>query len=601
MSNISEKKIEELLDSKFFIPSYQRGYRWTSTQIEDLLNDIYSFEPTKIQNSNDLTWYCLQPIVVKECDEETIIENDLEGKWHEVIDGQQRLTSFFLIIHYFNDIYNKDQEVQEFQIQYKTRPTSAKFLKEQKLNEEDKVKIDYENVDFYHISTAYNTIHNWVKNFKKNNENKEFDHENFQKKLLQHSKVIWYEVEKDAIEIFTRINKGKIPLTNAELIKALFLNKSNFSNANSKEIRLRQLEIASEWDRIELALQNEELWYFINKEENYLPNHIDFIFNLIYDLAKEDCEESKFRKDKGITNNPDEIEKRKEEGYITIEEKYGINKYAPFHYFSKQFESNSINEIDTNWKEIKRYFQTIEEWFNDRELYHKVGLLITSGEKITDLLNEAKESNKNEFKSYLNGRISEKIKCDDLEELEYGNGKIKNILLLHNINTMLSNKESSNKFPFYRYKKYKWDIEHIHAIATNVRVKEEEQIDWLKNNHIKTKENEFEFEEKIENIKSGQTVEKEEFDEIINYVLEEEDNSLRNLCLLDQGTNRAYKNDAFITKRKKIIEKDKNGDFIPISTRNVFLKYYTPNPNNLDLWNKHDKEDYFEDLKKHLK
>ena len=44
-----------------------------------------------------------------------------------------------------------------------------------------------------------------------------------------------------------RINIGKIPLTNSELIKALFLNSSNFQNQESK-LRLRQLEIATEWD-----------------------------------------------------------------------------------------------------------------------------------------------------------------------------------------------------------------------------------------------------------------------------------------------------------------------------------------------------------------
>ena len=54
------------------------------------------------------------------------------------------------------------------------------------------------------------------------------------------------------------MNVGKIPLTNSELIKALFLNKTNFSS--DEEIRLKQLQIASSWDEIEATLQNDEFW-----------------------------------------------------------------------------------------------------------------------------------------------------------------------------------------------------------------------------------------------------------------------------------------------------------------------------------------------------
>ena len=52
MDTISENKIElktitELLGMHFFIPSYQRGYRWTEQQVEDLLNDIWEFSKKK--------------------------------------------------------------------------------------------------------------------------------------------------------------------------------------------------------------------------------------------------------------------------------------------------------------------------------------------------------------------------------------------------------------------------------------------------------------------------------------------------------------------------------------------------------------------------
>ena len=38
------KSVNELLNNNFFIPSYQRGYRWTEQEVEDLLKDIDDFE-----------------------------------------------------------------------------------------------------------------------------------------------------------------------------------------------------------------------------------------------------------------------------------------------------------------------------------------------------------------------------------------------------------------------------------------------------------------------------------------------------------------------------------------------------------------------------
>lgn len=48
-NKIELKSVSELLGMKFFIPSYQRGYRWTKQQVEDLLNDINEFKPQKNQ------------------------------------------------------------------------------------------------------------------------------------------------------------------------------------------------------------------------------------------------------------------------------------------------------------------------------------------------------------------------------------------------------------------------------------------------------------------------------------------------------------------------------------------------------------------------
>lgn len=544
-NNISIRTINDLLKNNFFIPSYQRGYRWTEQQVTELLNDINEFSPKEIENSNEKTWYCLQPIVVKKKD---------DNEW-DVIDGQQRLTTTFLILHHLNQGYVENRRKKLFGLKYETRENSADYLQKE-LNGET---INDTNIDYYFISSAYKTICDWFKN-----KGEQFDVNTFESKFNFSTKVIWYETsaKDDSIDIFTRINSGKIPLTNAELIKALFLNSSNFAKADSEKLRLKQLEIASEWDRIEYALQDDSFWYFINKNENTLATRIEFIYNLMSDKPSDD-------------------------------------KYSTFHFFNEKFKTKSEKEINDNWQEIKKYFQTLEEWYNDRELYHKIGYLIAIGTNIKNILKEKKEKSKTKFSYWIDQEIESKFKNVNLEEVEYNGKYVREILLLHNIQTMLNNENETNRFPFDRYKKESWDVEHIHAIATEVNVKIENQIDWLKNNFIKTdNHHNEELNNRIEFIKSGNTIDENEFEDIVDYVLGEEDNSLRNLCLLDSGTNRSYKNDSFKEKRKKIIEREIEGTFIPICTKNVFMKYYSANVKDIEVWNENDRTSYFEKIQK---
>jgi len=84
------------------------------------------------------------------------------------------------------------------------------------------------------------------------------------------------------------------------------------------------------------------------------------------------------------------------------------------------------------------------------------------------------------------------------------------------------------------------------------------------------------------------------FDEDID---EGEIHHISNLALLDSKTNRGYKNAVFPVKRKTIIERDKSGVFIPICTKNVFLKYFTDYPPKISFWTQEDRDKYLEDLK----
>lgn len=583
-NNISIKTISDLLKSNFFIPAYQRGYRWTEQQVTELLNDINEFSPKEIENSNEKTWYCLQPIVVK---------LKSKNEW-DVIDGQQRLTTIYLILYYLNQRYTEEGRTKLFELEYETRVGSANYLK----NELGKNEEDNTNIDYFHISVAYQTIKNW---FRENKVEKSFE-----PKFYDSTKVIWYEtsINEDSIDIFTRINSGKIPLTNAELIKALFLRKTNFGNPDSEKedekIRLKQLEIASEWDRIEYVLQDDSFWYFINKNENNLATRIEFIFNLMYQMAQANDEENVKREQLKIKTK-EQIEERKKE-HLTISERFGNDEYSTFRYFNNQFKEKSIIEVDKNWKEIKKYFQTLEEWYNDRELYHKIGYLIAIGTNIKNILKEKKEKSKTEFIDWLDKQIFEAINKKPIEELEYGvnNAQLIKVLLLHNILTVLNSEDDSLRFPFEKYKDKKnggWSLEHIHAQNSEKISEIEDFEEWLKSidkdtltDQVQKRIANFEKDKKKETI--PQLV-----SDISNLFGEAEVHSIENMALLSKNDNSKLNNGLFPIKRERIIELEKNGAFIPIATKKVFQKYFEGCTKQLSKWEEKDRDAYLNDIK----
>lgn len=551
------KTVNDLLEYSFYIPSYQRGYRWTKTEIFDLLNDIDEFKPKEIDNDTK-TWYCLQPIVVKNIDGE---------KKYEVIDGQQRLTTIFIILFHLNQYYAADYQVKLFDLTYETRSESTTFLDDlKKMSNSSQTE---NNIDFYYIAEAYKAVEGWFLSKGGN-----FNRNDFESKFKFHTKVIWYEsYEQDSISIFTRINIGKIPLTNSELIKALFLNRSNFEDKNFEKTKLRQLEIATEWDLIEQSLQKDRFWYFLN-DKRVKNNRIELIFNLMNDDFDSD------------------------------------DKYSTFRFFSKKFKDKTTDTIDDVWHQIKIRYQTFNEWFENREFYHKIGYILSiTTINIKELYNNSFGLTKTEFIKYIDDLIRKTINNIDLEELQYDDkDAVKRILLLYNILTLLSSESDNSYFPFDLFKNEKWDIEHITSVSDPSIIKDKlSREKWLRDAEIFID---------VEQIAEGKALKsrietfdsfdnEESFNEIFYEVVAHfnshienggDINHISNLTLLDSSTNRSYKNAVFPVKRKTIIDRDKQGVFIPICTKNVFLKYFSEYPPRISFWTQEDRDHYEKDL-----
>ena len=95
------------------------------------------------------------------------------------------------------------------------------------------------------------------------------------------------------------------------------------------------------------------------------------------------------------------------------------------------------------------------------------------------------------------------------------------------------------------------------------------------------------------------------YDELMDYFKETDQlddlDNLSNLTLLDETTNRMYKNAFFPVKRNFIIQQEKQGIFIPLCTKNVFLKAYSKKLGEVMYWNNNDANDYLTEIENTLK
>jgi hypothetical protein len=579
------KTVIDLCKQHFYVAEYQRGYKWGTREIESLLDDIDEFSYTENQSN----FYCLQPLIVR---------HRSEGNW-ELIDGQQRLTTIFLILKYLGE--------KSFDLTYATRDGSTQFLAkidslnirtEERWDEflnrgDDSTQVD--NIDNYHFFKAWQIIAKWFTG--KSSE----EIESWEENLLERTEFIWYEAymesfhSRDSIELFSRINSGKIPLTNAELVKALFLMKiENLSTSSTTGLveSIRSAELALEWDQMENWLQKDEVWFFINTDalNDPRPNRLEFILDLV---AK-----------KPVSND------------------------KPFFTFHKFFEEKE--DLLRVWKEVKATFSQLQELYFDVKKYHYTGFLISNKVNFLDLLSQAQILTKTSFLGYLRQQVGSVFKKGGLEswnKVEYLNYKeskdkplITNLFLLANLETMHQG-ATPYRFSFERYKKERWSLEHIHAQHSlelsddNLVKKLQEDLNCIHSTAAISKERENQLsklrkeldtwssagdQRNMRKIQDIQIELSKVFSDLDDEDTSDDLHGLENLALLDRDTNSRLSNSLFPRKRSLIIESDKSGKFIPPVTKNVFLKYYSKDKGQLDFWGSSDRNDYKEAMRSTL-
>jgi hypothetical protein len=542
---------------QFFVPAYQRGYRWGMHEVEALLSDIYS-NGTRSPTDN----YCLQPVVVK--------RRTGDGEY-ELIDGQQRLTTLYLIYRYLNTEVNLESDPR-FSLTYETRPGSREYL--QRLDAERM----NDNIDFYHMRRAYECIMHW---FSQMADLLGIPSKLVSFKVLDYLEnlvyVIWYEPENiDSITLFIRLNVGRIPLTNAELVKALLLSKDVEAPGFQ-----RRVEIGSQWDAIEHQLQQPEFWSFLsNKDGADYPTRIELLFDL---MARRRLDEK--------------------------------DRFFTFLHFKTALEGRDKVKSSSVWATIVQCYQIIQEWYEDRDLYHKLGYLITTGITLRHLLDlSEQQKTKSAFGRAVDELITSSIglTAAGIMELNYDSRKSESVLLLFNVETVRRLRHSTERYPFYAHKNEKWSLEHIHAQNAESLTTAEEWHHWLLDGKralekMRLDDPALESDRKItvSDLEKALTAQINEsrFTSLSRKVTtllspegdEDSMHGIANLALLSKPINSSLSNRAFAVKRLKVIEYDRKGAFIPICTRQVFLKYYVEEGSEqMHFWSRRDRQSYLE-------
>lgn len=638
MAVVDTKCLHDFHGYQFWIPKYQRGYRWGIRQAKDFVSDLWRYAQ---DGTCKKRIYCLQPLVVGQ---------SLHKGMLDVIDGQQRLTTLYILLK------SLDMPV-PYSIDYETRigspgsseRGSAEFLRNISKETQETAQV---NIDFFHMYQSYRAMRDWLNAERLKLGNQWEDRRaKFLSVLESRVKFIWYDAGgQDPIAVFTRLNIGKIPLTNAELVKALILNRSNYDQTSSENLSIGRGEIASKWDNIERDLHDPAFWRFLRPAKDNRATRIDFLLDLAVSSERQ-------------------LHNGKQEGDDITRD----DPLYSFRIFERYFRNNafSISTREKVWKMIDGVYSIVRGWFDSLQLYHYTGYLLSlpqtqhdADTAITNLLDLWKKADTTsnflkEVKGLIRKSLSDlrdKAKGGSVLDIVYeGQGRLpktaaRRLLLLHNIETSIRQNVGRNvdggplkmeifyRFPFHLFKEEHWDVEHVDSNTTNGLDTFEVRKEWVLNA--------FQFggqEEEVRNqvisfccrpeaaSDEDREVEKSDFETLVERLSPsdprslsaDEKNQIWNFVLLDRRTNRSYQNDIFPAKRRILMGKDRGVDvecdliksetcgvtvevkennkgvlspFVAPCTKHVFLKYYTPMATTPNIWSKEDAHAYKNDI-----
>ena len=556
--------ITDISGCSFFIPSYQRGYKWRSNDVKYLIEDLNEYQGDKP--------YYMQPLVVARKDGKII-----------VVDGQQRLTTFFLIWRrlYENGVLENHpfDKSNCFSIEYEKRHESTKYLSFQ-VTRDTKETPDVRN--FKRAESMIDTLLPQI------------DITHFEKVFFEKATFLWYELDDpdEGPKTFEKLNGKRIALTDVELCK-VFLLSNTCTTASQRNER------AAAWQSMEYRFQDNKFYSFISKDFN--SRHDQSRMSYILDVSLDKIQEEQ-------------------------------NEYLDYPLYNR-LKNDTAKGVNV-WKRLVQTFHRMEMMYDNPLYYNWVGFLITGTNiQLRDIMEDVVSD---EFGNKLVKKVTEWMKAGTkLQNLVYKDNKTFPALLLFNILCdLIERKTASTKiedrygfthrFRFDLLRDEGYDKEHVHA-TNSLRIRSAiEWQQWIKGilmylpadrikligeSNVSTMkrvrdiritaedgEDEEDVKKKLtEAISKELPSEKfaEIFDEVNSIVNENDDNedrqnSIGNMALLNASINRdqAYAASPFAIKRSIIHERINEGYFVPKGTQLMFDKTFRNDPDELYHWAK---------------
>ena len=555
---------------RFTIAGYQRGYRWTQAEVLDLLDDVREFSLACPKDPG--AFYCLQPVVVTPAS---------DGSW-TVIDGQQRLTTLYLFYCCCSWMLppSARYNLLPFTLRYPGRPRFQECL--EILSEKEYAgavrfaaeTAEYEDdIDCHYRLEAYRCIGDWLHELLKS-PSARAGLGNLKNTFDTRVRLIWYELPNlsaaDQAALFSMLNTGKIALTDAELIRALLLQRRtgrSGSVSDTPGAEARRLNIVRKWDDLEADLRDEKYWKFLTggragEPAVSSPTRLDFILRILA-----------LHLNRSVLSDAD---RQFPESFPWAVPEEANREHFSFFVFSAWLKLLQRQEAGGNsgddavmqvWDRICELCRALRRWYGDTRRYHRIGFLsVTSLRPAAELMRELMlldlEARSTAAENIFDDRLLSLIRRELFGAVPLSSGafrewitglqypkdahRIRQILLLYNL-AALEALDAGSRFPFelYRDSRLNWDLEHINAVADPT---------------------------------AG-----------------EPDHSIGNLTLLAGFINRAYQNDVFSVKRRVILEQSVRGTFIPLGTRKVFTKDF-PGAGASLTWEENDKKAYTEEI-----
>lgn len=577
------------------IPPYQRGYKWRSEDnwhVERLLSDL-----TQAWQSHAKE-YLLQAITVKK------VSDGGHGGVLEVIDGQQRLTTLFILLRTLNHRLSNadDPNVAEGKLHYAIRhealslddlvasvidsvgDSTADFST---LKDEQGVAQESRQDGYYLKCAVLRCLHALRIDPSSPDFPSEQELSKFRAFVLEDVKLMVNAVEPHVSGevIFGNLNSNRIALTETELIKGLLLTRVAREPVAARSRRYREtLEL-----RIQLGRKWDELHRWANTAELrvlYFPTYKDGITGLLELVARQMPEPFK-------PTDPQ------------------VEEHPLFEYLLRK------TRIEPVFRLLSHTQARLQDWYTDEETYHLLGYSLMNrieSERLPFLEKCLKCETNSEFlaglrqqrRNFLRGpKVPFEMKSEtgevDVSQLRYeGNSKqILRILLAVSV----FHEERGGRFNFHAFQEEKWSLEHIFPQSpfgkgANLSANQlNAALDILTRN-----EGEILPPAIAEEIARRGIPRDVDERNVIDRLLMSEPllHQVGNLCLLSSGDNSAMGCGMFNEKRKVIRDRIARGSFVPRHTYEVFSRMIVGEEGRLDVWSKFDIQNHQAEIQKRL-